>query len=312
MRRVPRLFRLALLPLVLAPIARAGNGPETAPVPLPVVRDDLVPKNAFRLDVDAAFTQYDETSREEAQQKALEHGSFESFDHTLLGTLELEYGYEEDLTLGAALGYFFGADLLSAEREQPASVALSEADPDGLTDLWLTARYRFDREHDLSVIGGLELPVGEHQQSGSDGERLSPSSQPSDGAFGARLGLAWSTPRTEPLSVAASAVYTLHTEHEGASVGDRIDYGVALTYRASPRFEWLAEVSGAALQHDDTPAGEDPNTGGDVLFASAGLRWQMTERVAWSLTPALPLFADLDGEQAEARFRVTTGLSMSF
>ncbi len=295
-----------------APLARAGNGPETAPVPLPVVTDAPLAKNAFRLDVDAMWTDYADVSRDKARQLALDHGSFEGFEHTWMQTLVLEYGYRDDLTVGASVGYFFGSNLSSAQRVEPASVDYAEADPDGLTDLWLTARWSFDRKLGLSALGGLEIPVGEHQQSDSNGERLTAASQPSADAFGVRFGLAWSTPLEESLTLAASALYTLRTQHDDATLGDRIDYGVALTWRSSPRFEWLAEISAATLWRDEAHLVEDPNTGGDVVFAAAGVRWHIADRVELTVTPQVPLYSDLDGTQADPRLSVTTGLSMSF
>src|SRR5690349_13235889 len=91
-----------LFVIACAPLARAGNGPETAPVPLPVVTDPPLAKNAFRLDVDTMWTGYADVSRDEAKQLALDHGSFEGFDHTWLSTMALEYGYRDDLTVGAS------------------------------------------------------------------------------------------------------------------------------------------------------------------------------------------------------------------
>jgi hypothetical protein len=301
-----------VIAVACAASARAGNGPETAPVPLPVVTEAPLEKNAFRLDVDATYTSFAHTSEAEARQAALDHGSFESFDHTWLETMTLEYGYREDLTLGASIGYFLGSDLQSVQRAEPASVDYSQADPDGLTDLWLTARWSFDRKDGLSALGGLEIPVGEHQQDGSNGERLDAASQPSADAFGPRFGLAWSTPSEEPLWLAASAVYTLRTDHEDASLGDRIDYGLALTWRSTARLEWLFELSAATLWRDEEHSVEDPNTGGDVLFASAGLRWRIEERVELSIVPQVPVVTSLNGAQADPRARVLTGLSMSF
>src|SRR4051812_26446208 len=92
--------RLAfVLALACSSSARAGNGPETAPVPLPVVTAPILEKNAFRFDVDASYTGYADVSEDAAKQRAQDHGSFESFDHTWLGNLVLEYGYRDDLTL---------------------------------------------------------------------------------------------------------------------------------------------------------------------------------------------------------------------
>jgi outer membrane putative beta-barrel porin/alpha-amylase len=313
MRPHPRRPALAfLVSALLASAARAGNGPETAPVPLPVFRSVPLKKNAYRLDFDAAYTRYDETSLADAQQSALDHGSFESFDHTLLNTVTLDYGCEDDITVGASIGYFFGSDLVRTEREEPASVAVSEADPDGLTDLWLTGSWNFDPLRGFTALGGVELPVGEHGQTGSDGTHVSPASQPSDNAFGVRFGLAWSSPTADELSVAASALYTLRTEHDGESIGDRADYGVALTWHASPRVDCIAEISGATLWKDDELAGLDDNTGGNVIFATPQVRYRIADNVALWVAPAIPLFQDLNGDQADVRLRVGAGLSVSF
>jgi len=52
----------------------------------------------------------------------------------------------------------------------------------------------------------------------------------------------------------------------------------------------------------------DPNTGGVQLFVEPGVRVGWKSGLSWFASAGLPVLQNLDGEQAETRFRVAAGV----
>jgi hypothetical protein len=88
-----------------------------------------------------------------------------------------------------------------------------------------------------------------------------------------------------------------HHEHQANGGGFAIDAALEING------EWQAKQN---------IAGEtDPNSGGNVVYFSPGLR--LTSN-AWSgfVSVGLPIINDLNGEQSEAEYRLIGGGSLSF
>jgi hypothetical protein len=80
---------------------------------------------------------------------------------------------------------------------------------------------------------------------------------------------------------------------------------------AGPALDLVLELNGE--WHDkQTEAGvKDPNSGGNVIYLSPGLRLSMDK---WSgfVSVGIPVVKDLNGLQSEPDVRVTTGISLTF
>jgi hypothetical protein len=194
------------------------------------------------------------------------------------------------------------------------------ADPDGITDLWLNLKYRLVRGEpgNLAIVAGLKLPTGTDDETLDNGEKLEPSSQPGTGAFDVRAGLAYTRYLNSALTLDASAVYTLRTEHDDFQVGDRFDAGVALAWRliadehAYPQYQVFGEALVTWLEEDEHDGESNANSGGTVLYLSPGARVRFSRNVALTVAPAFPVLQDLGGEQVEAEYRIIAALTFTF
>jgi hypothetical protein len=270
----------------------------------------------FRLD----YTQFEDISNTEAARLARKAGEFDALSDSLVATIEVAYGITDDFQLGATIGYYWGSGFLDSESEDGIDVEQATADPEGLTDLWLTGKYRIlkGKPGHLSVIGGVKFPTGKDDVELSSGETLEPSSQPGSGSYDFQLGLAYSRFLTSQITLDASTIYTFRTEHDGFQVGDRFDFGTAIAYRITesiktfPQYSVFGEFTGVWLGEDDSDEeGENPNSGGTTLYISPGLRIRFNEQ--WSLTTAIsvPVMQDLNGEQIETTYKATLAVSWS-
>jgi len=270
----------------------------------------------FRLD----YTQFEDISKTEAARLAQKAGEFDALSNSVIATIEGAYGITNDFQIGATIGYYWGSGFLDSESEDGIDVEQSTVDPDGLTDLWLTGKYRIlkGKPGHLAVIGGVKFPTGRDDVKLSNGELLEPSSQPGSGSYDFQLGLGYSRFLTSQITLDASTIYTFRTEHDGFQVGDRFDFGAAIAYRITesikqfPQYSVFGEFTGVWLGKDDSDEeGENPNSGGTTLYISPGLRIRFNEQ--WSLTTAIsiPVMQDLNGEQIETTYKATLAVSWS-
>ncbi|HEV8292709.1 MAG TPA: transporter [Tepidisphaeraceae bacterium] len=317
------MIRTSLVPLfitLLLSIAQANHGPGTSGGGSSTASGETMKQGGaevtFRLD----YTQFEDITNSEASRLARKGGEFDSLNDSLVATFEAAYGITNDFQLGAQIGYYWGSGFVDAESENGIDVELATTDPEGLTDLWITGKYRIlkGRPGHLSVIGGVKFPTGRDDVKLSNGNKLEPSSQPGSGSYDFQLGLAYSRFLTSQLTIDASAVYTFRTEHDGFEVGDRFDFGTALAYRLTesikkfPQCSVFGELTGVWLGKDDSDdEGPNPNSGGSTLYLTPGLRIRFNPQ--WSLTTAIsvPVMQDLNGEQIETTYKATLALSWS-
>ncbi len=318
---------LAFLPLahgdppafVAAPAPLWNHGPGTSGGGSATTSGETLRAGRFTLDLRSELTVYEDVSRSEAEATALRIGEFDALESAFLNHLSLAYGITDDLQLAVQVGYYAGSDFVDAEQDGMGGVESATADPSGLTDTWITGKLRVVRgaAGHLSLLGGVKLPTGKDDETLSNSEELEPSSQPGSGSVDYQAGLAYSRYLTPRVTLDASGVYTLRTEHDDFEVGDRADVGLALSYRltedvrASNNLSVFAELSGNWLDRDEDDGVENENSGGETVYASVGLRDRFTEQVALSVAPAIPIYQDLDGEQVEADWRVAATLSFS-
>jgi hypothetical protein len=298
----------------------ANHGPGTSGGGSSTASGETLKAGAFDLSLRFDETEFEDLSRQDAAQRATKSGDFDALRRSLVTTMSLAYGVTEDFQVGASLGYYRGSDFFSAEQDAFGTVDVADADPHGLTDLWLQGKYRFVHNElgSLALIGGVKLPTGNDDQRLSNGEKLEPSSQPGTGAFDGQAGLAWSRFLTPKLTADASAVYTLRGEHAGFTVGDRFDAGVALAYRltdsitAFPNWSLFAEANVVWLGKDDDHGTLNDNSGGTTLYLTPGARVRFDPHSALTLAPSFPVVQSLHGEQIETRFKVAATLSFGF
>lgn len=314
----------SLLPSVLAaalgPAALANHGPGTSGGGSSTASGETLKAGAFDLSLRTDATWYETFSRAEAESHAIRSGEFDAIDRTLVESLSIAYGITDDFQIGAQTGYYAGTNFVAAEADGVGGAESATADPRGIMDLWLQAKYRVAHGPGghLAAIAGVKLPTGRDDVTLSDGSQLEPSSQPGSGAVDYQLGVAYSRFLTSRTTFDASGIYTRRGEHDDFKVGDRFDFGTAFAYRLTedvksyPNWSVSAEALAVWIDRDEDSGERNPNSGGTTVYLAPGVRGRLDPHVALSLAPALPVYQDLDGDQPETRAKLAFTLSFSF
>lgn len=209
----------------------------------------------------------------------------------------------------------------AADDHPPATQPqLASFDPDGWTDLWLNAKYRVYRGAvgQVALLGGVKFPVGEDRVIDSLGERVEPAATPGSGAWDGMVGAAYSLALAPALHLDASAQYTLRGEQHDYRLGNRIDAGLAMNWRIAgdakrfPQFVLVGEATVRSVAKSKEGGERDGNTGGTALFLSPGLRVGFCENASWSVGVQIPVLQELNGDQVQTKYRLTTGLNLAF
>jgi hypothetical protein len=299
--------------------ARANHGPGTSGGGSATISGETMKQGTFDVSLREDYTQFQQIDRTGAERRALTSGEFDALERSFLTTVGVAYGVTNDFQVGGAIGYYYGHNFIDAESADGVTAESATANPQGLTDLSLAAKYRLVKGQpgNISVIGGVIAPTGRHDVRLTNGNLLEPSSQPGTGAWAYQAGAAYSRFLTSRVTTDASALYTLRTSHNGFEVGDRLDLGVAFAYRitesikAFPNYSVFAEANAVWLGKDEEGGEENPNSGGWTVYLTPGARVRFNESVALTVAPSLPVLQDLNGEQIESSFKLALMLSFS-
>lgn len=145
------------------------------------------------------------------------------------------------------------------------------------------------------------------------------------------IGIAAGTP-AGPVSVDASVLYTLATMGaQSTNLGSRLLYNVAASHRmgggnahhhgqeqgahthhAHDAWDLILELNGEWQAHQRIAGAEDPNSGGNLVYLSPGIRF--ISKDAWTATLAvgIPVLQNMKGFQHQTRRRVIFGLGKGF
>lgn len=330
---LPALFALAVSlsssdptpppsPVALEPVLRApprwNHGPGTSGGGSATESGETLRAGRWSLELRSDWTEFEHVSVAEAEAEAIANGEFDALESSWVNQLALSYGLTDDLQLGFQLGYYAGSNFIDAEEDGGGGAESAGADPSGLTDTWVTAKWRVLRgaSGHLALLAGVKLPTGEDDETLSNGEELEPSSQPGSGSVDYQAGLAYSRFLSPRVTLDASGLYTLRTEHDGFEVGDRADLGLALAYRLSEDVQapnnWsvFGELNGIWLDEDVEDGSANENSGGETVYLTVGVRDRIDAHFALSLAPAVPILQDVNGEQVETDWRI--GLALTF
>jgi len=293
-------------------IVLANHGPGTSGGGSSTQSAQTLKAGSFTFSVDEIYTNYESINQEQAEEIALTAEEFDAISDAFLTKLNFAYGVSDNLQLEASIGWYSGRNFIDAELEQEDSgefeTESSVADPEGLTDLQVRAKYRVynGESGHLSVISGLVFPVGNDNELLSEGEVLEPSSQPGSGTFSIQGGLAYSRFLTPRLVFNASSLFTYRFERSDFKIGERFDNGMTFAYKIAqvPDVSLFAEISHLYIGQDQEDGEDNVNSGGHTLFLSPGLRVNITDAIGFSISPSFPVLQDLSGEQVEIDYRI--------
>jgi hypothetical protein len=310
----------APIPAALPPPPMPWNhGPGTSGGGSAAVSGETLRQGRWSFELRSEWTEFERTSRAEAEAEAIAHGEFDALESAWVQQLAVSFGLTDDVQLGLELGYYSGSGFIDAEEDGLGGAESATADPSGPTDAWVTAKWRVVRGSSghLALIAGVKLPIGEDDETLSNGEELEPSSQPGTGAVDYRAGLAYSRYLTPRVTLDASGVYTFRTEHDGFEVGDRADLGLALNrrltedVRAPNNWSVFGELLGVWLGKDEEDGDSNESSGGETVYLALGVRDRIDEHVSLSLAPSVPILQDVNGEQVETDWRIGLGLTFT-
>jgi len=299
----------------------ADHGPGTSGGGALTQSAETLKPGKVSLEFRAEYTEFEDLSDSKIEASAARAGSFDLLDRSFLETFSISYGVVENFQVGLTIGYYHAVNAREAEFDEATGESeILTFDPDGLTDLWLTGKYRFYRGPigQFAVFGGVKFPTGKFDVENSEGERVEPSATAGSGSYDGMGGLAYSRFLTSRLTLDVSGQYTFRTEAEEFRLGDRIDAGLAFAYRLVEDIQQFPQVSffgEANLRHlfkSEEDGERDPNTGGTALFLTPGVRAAFNPHAAFTISAPIPVWQDLNGTQLETDFKINGALTLTF
>jgi hypothetical protein len=115
-----------------------------------------------------------------------------------------------------------------------------------------------------------------------------------------------------------SIAYTYRTRADDFKIGDLILFGFALNYRFTesvqvfPQPSAFLEFNVRHLFRNREGSEVEENSGGTALFVSPGFRIGFSEKVSLTIAIQIPVVQALHEEQQLTKFKVSTGLTLSF
>jgi hypothetical protein len=151
----------------------------------------------------------------------------------------------------------------------------------------------------LGLVLGVVAPTGANNLRDEDGTRLDEHLQTGTGAWsfttGFNLGATLGGSIVETGVLARANGQGPHYRY-----GNAVLYNAGLTSPVWRGWRGIAQLNGRSAAHDLEEAGDvAPNTGGTVLYATPGLRWQTGLGVGVEALVQIPVFQSLQGIQHE-------------
>ncbi len=203
---------------------------------------------------------------------------------------------------------------------------------------------------EMAVLLGIKIPTGRSNLTDALGERFETEFQPGTGSWDGLFGLAF-TQRFGLWAFDANVLYQLSTTGaQHTDMGDRLLYNAAVSYRLfgsslhpsgrmnagapfaeqpmyhggpkahrheeppaprGPALDVVLELNGEWHGHQVIDGVKDPNSGGNVVYLSPGVRYSVDKWSAF-VSAGFPVVNQVYGVQAEPDWRLLTGFAVSF
>ncbi|NQV20610.1 MAG: transporter [Rhodospirillales bacterium] len=242
------------------------------------------------------------------------------------------YGALDNVTVSVTLPVVRRTNIDEGHPEAPGIGEVEKlGDAAGLGDLAMLATWRVhdDRERPVSaaLIAGLKMPTGDtHDRSDDGSTRFEAEFQPGSGSWDPLLGGAV-TARAGSVTFAASILYQIATEgSQNTDLGDALSYDLAAAYRLMggkhahhdgtadrhPGLDLVLEVNGEWRAKEEMSGVRDPNSGGNAIFISPGLRFSHPAGGSAWVSVGVPITENRNGIQADVDLRLTAGIAQTF
>ena len=213
---------------------------------------------------------------------------------------------EQRLTLSLAYApdtrWMIGLNLPFASRQLTAfNLSTQEVSAPG--DVTLTAKYfmqekTFLQKHMYGLLAGVKLPTAAEIMDGA-GAPLAFDVQAGQGATVLNVG-AWYAHFNYPSLFYASTAY--HIASGGYlqfQAGNALAYNVTAQYSSSQALAWYLGLEGRYSQKDSFAGVVDADSGGNMVFATPGFIYTVTQDLLLNVTVKLPFIKQLRGEHNE-------------
>lgn len=239
------------------------------------------------------------------------------------GLLQIDYGLTNRLSFSGIL------TILDQDRTTRSAIGGSGQflSVNGVGDAMVIAKYTIvpmtlQSQRQLSIGGGVKLPLGKSTIRGDNGVLIAADMQPGTGAWDGVLWGSFSQGLTQSrkLNMYASATFRFTGSTDRFDLGDaNYRFGdefvgnIGLGFRHSSKLEYTMGLRYRSAQPEESrliagnPFTEQPNSGGKWVNLSPGINLNLSQTLALRASGQLPLYRDLEGTQ----FSTTYSLSVS-
>ena len=209
-------------------------------------------------------------------------------------------------------------------RDQITETGLKRGDQ-GLGDITLLGKYRlYTKDYKgatsrFSLLGGLELPTGEDDESDSTGV-LPQTLQLGSGSFDFIAGGAY-TYQSLDYEWDVDFKYKFNQEANNFKFGDEFNYNFAYQKRFSPWIlperglydQWNAvlEFNGIYTARNELAGNDVFASGGNTLFLSPGIQFA-SQRMVYEFSYQYPILQNLHGNQLEIDYKLAFSFRYTF
>jgi len=248
------------------------------------------------------------------------HGDVHSVNTFLQPSAFAAYGVTDNLTLGLRVLYVLRSGIRSPNEDGDA--VNKQGDPSGFGDVSVFGQYRFfhtaDNLNHASLTIGLKTPTGATGVQDNQGNSFEAHHQPGSGSWNPSAGLSF-TRAMGSFSFDTNVLYTVATRGtQQTDLGDVFGYNFALSYAfgapvrsgifsSSNNAPWTAilELNGEWQDYQNTAGLTDPNSGGNTVYISPGIRYSGGKGWNTGLSIGAPIVTDLNGFQTDPDYRIT-------
>jgi hypothetical protein len=271
---------------------------------------------------------------------ALPRAHDEQFTHNQSIKLQLDYGLTSRLTLGVLLPFLDRLHQhVAHEEEEVISGGLDDTETVDVTERWryqefgdmqVSARYVLLQQTSLSspilsFIVGAKLPTGRTSVKNDEGEAAELTLQPGNGAWEGIVGLSYSqnfavhTLRRQT-ALASFFVTTLGrfpvaVGKFGYKPGGDMLLNVGVSYPLFRKFDFYGQINFHYRDRDTighAPGLERSDSGREELFFSPGVRYRLTDSLAFYTIVPVTVYRRVNGIQLTSDWSITSGLYYRF
>jgi hypothetical protein len=267
------------------------------------------------IDLHTEFIKFDSFSNDKLTGFAERDREVHNADYIQAYFLGLSYGVTDSLAVHLRIPYLYRNDI--SESEPPDEIH-RHGDAKGFGDLSVHLHQRLlgSGKGDLllTLLAGLEMPAGRTSDKDDHGEVFEAEFQPGSGSWDPSIGLSV-TKNFGSFSFDCNILYTLVTEGtQDTDLGDILNYNAALSYRAVAKpfvLDLIGELNGVSAAKEEIDGRKDPDSGGNIILFSPGIRVGLGESVILFGSYSVPVVEDLNGIQNEIDYRLVFGVNVS-